>query len=458
MTIRQMRNEFEGWPFYESSFDTETGTLVRVTEESEDGNRFDGFLANHPQWGQDLSGYPGKLPMNCPKGEEREQAAGALKTWREQNPTLEQRWQMSGPGGRRGYNRNLAFSPVPETIDVKITNACGFSCPYCYMGSGSTGKHAPFRLIEKIFEGLLQAPYQVAIGGGEPTLHPELPNILHLIRSQGTVPNFTTAGHHLRADVIDAVNEFGGGVALTYHPHKGIAWFTKTFQRWKEALRPGIQLNVHVIADRDGAASLGALLSTFEGTQGVDPSDLNLVLLAYHPGLGRATMSRVMPKRVYMDSFPAAIIRAREMGAKVAFSEGLLPFFLSRPELGLDLTFATAIEGRFSCYVDDKGFVSISSFDPPGRNPEYESSIYETRLQDIWDAPKWWNRDPNGGPCYDCNFRPRCSAMDPTLQFTCKWQNVNTPSDGPPLTREAQEQQEFWAHIEEEAAKDKGDK
>jgi MoaA/NifB/PqqE/SkfB family radical SAM enzyme len=416
-----MRNEFEDWTFYESTFDTDTGTLVRVTEEPDES-----------PWGHLLDTHP----------------SYSRRAWR-----------------KKYGSRNLAFSPVPETIDIKITSACGFGCEYCYMGSTPKGLHAPIKLVETVLDGLDTPPYQIALGGGEPTLHPELPKILQLIRHNGTVPNFTTAGHHLRQDVFDATNEYAGGVALTYHSHKGIDWFLNTYKKWKAALSPRVQLNVHVMADKDGADNLRDLCLAFDNDQDLTPSELNVVLLAYHPGIGRAKLDRIMPKKDYMHIFPGTIQVAMGMGVKIAFSEGLLPFFLSRPELNVDLTYAMALEGRFTCYVDDRGFVANSSFTPYTpydeldeeakewrKNWDEENSIYHSRLQDLWNRGQWYRSSPNGGPCYDCRLYNSCADSHVTLMFMCKYQNINNPTAPPPLTDRAKEQRAFWAEIEADKA------
>ncbi len=331
-------------------------------------------------------------------------------------------FQNQIPG--RNCNRSKAYSPVPETIDIQITNRCGFGCSYCYQDSLPRLKHCNPNLIETVFAGLDTAPYQIAIGGGEPTLHPDLPAFLEFIRGKGTVPNYTTAGFVFKNGIIDATNRYAGGVALTYHAHKGLDWFVQTFRKWKEALEPRVQKNIHLIADIDAAVNLNQLVAAFEKEPGLSPSDINLVLLAYHPDVGRGTYERIVPKSVYMKDLPAVLVAAQKKGVKVAFSEGLLPFFFSRPQLDLNLTYATAQEGRFSCYVDSKGLLSRSSFDPPG---DWSDNIYQTRFQDAWTAPKWWGgHTPSGDACYDCKHVKQCSDQgQDTLLFMCAYQEHN---------------------------------
>jgi hypothetical protein len=91
-------------------------------------------------------------------------------------------------------------SSVPELIDLKITNKCPFGCAYCYQESTSTGATAaegkPF-LVHQILTQLAQMEvFEVAIGGGEPTLDAQFPNILETLSEKGVTCNFTTRSTH----------------------------------------------------------------------------------------------------------------------------------------------------------------------------------------------------------------------------------------------------------------------
>ena len=81
----------------------------------------------------------------------------------------------------------------PELVDLKITDHCPYGCAYCYQGSTMDGKHAPKANIFRILRMLATwRVFEVAIGGGEPTLHPDFLDILTYANSLGVVPNFTT--------------------------------------------------------------------------------------------------------------------------------------------------------------------------------------------------------------------------------------------------------------------------
>jgi hypothetical protein len=87
----------------------------------------------------------------------------------------------------------------PESLDVKITNQCDLECPYCHESSvknGDTGN------LDLLFEKLSVLPsgVELAIGGGNPLSHSELPGFLRKCLSHGFICNITVNHRHLLED------------------------------------------------------------------------------------------------------------------------------------------------------------------------------------------------------------------------------------------------------------------
>ena len=81
---------------------------------------------------------------------------------------------------------------TPELVDVKITDYCGRNCLYCYQDSTVHGMHANEEVLSHLAYMLKDlGVFEVALGGGEPTAHPNFSSIIANF-SHGMVANFTT--------------------------------------------------------------------------------------------------------------------------------------------------------------------------------------------------------------------------------------------------------------------------
>lgn len=135
-----------------------------------------------------------------------------------------------------------------EIEDVAINSKCLANCSYCYTNALKTGSNFT-DIIEKVHKvwGVRDEndkPFQIAIGGaGEPTLHPQFKEFVKTVKEVGIMPNYTTNGMHLSEEVLQATEEYCGGVAVSFHPH-----IEKVFHKAVETLSTiNTRLNCHVI-------------------------------------------------------------------------------------------------------------------------------------------------------------------------------------------------------------------
>ena len=112
-----------------------------------------------------------------------------------------------------------AYAHAPELVDVKITNRCSEGCSYCYQDSKPDGEQALRDSVYSLAHTLGELRvFEVAIGGGEPTQHPNFVETLESFRDQGVVPNFTTRNldwledSKKRARIVDACGAFAVSV------------------------------------------------------------------------------------------------------------------------------------------------------------------------------------------------------------------------------------------------------
>jgi radical SAM protein with 4Fe4S-binding SPASM domain len=122
------------------------------------------------------------------------------------------------------YSRRLATATsrkrdvsAPVVAHWAVTYRCNLACSFCYSESGPHREYEPppitrNRIVQRLADWGI---FEVALGGGEPTVLPDFPELLAAIRHCGMVPNVTTNGTLNSARVTDAIAEHVGTVHLS---------------------------------------------------------------------------------------------------------------------------------------------------------------------------------------------------------------------------------------------------
>ena len=160
--------------------------------------------------------------------------------------------------------KSVTTLEYPEFYDVKITNRCNGNCPYCYQSSTAEELHYE-DIVDKAeeFFGAMSAnqrPFQVAIGGGEPTMHPEFGAFCKKLKELGIDPNYSTNGTLLTDAILDITEQYVNGVAVSCHPH--LPWRDGV----EKLLGRGIYTNLHIIiSDEDSVQRFLEIYGEFHG-------------------------------------------------------------------------------------------------------------------------------------------------------------------------------------------------
>jgi len=181
----------------------------------------------------------------------------------------------------------------PEFYDVKITSKCNSLCPHCYQDSAPDKDNFP-NLVDNFVSYFSrmeenQKPYQIAIGGGEPTLHPDFLELLTTSKLVlDIVPNYTTNGmfiddRELITKLVLFTKLFCGGVAVSAHEHLDSYWrlavdlFTKA----------GVKTNIHIIiSDKESVDRFLKIFGEYE-------KEVNYFVLLSYQAMGRAKFKKV---------------------------------------------------------------------------------------------------------------------------------------------------------------------
>jgi hypothetical protein len=225
---------------------------------------------------------------------------------------------------------------APELVDLKITDYCPYNCEFCYQASTRTGKAAPLWHIEEILSALgALGTFEIAIGGGEPTTHPQFTQILNKTREVGIIPNFTTFAVDwlLDQEVTEAVGEHCGGIGVSIHTGLDYKKLAKIKDRFP---------NKRVVAQHVfGSQPLGV----FQNILWRAKQDNIPVLLLGFKSIGRG--KEFTPVDMTIDN--SWLNHLPELSVDTAFIERHQDII---DLIGVDKVLISPKEGAFSMYID----------------------------------------------------------------------------------------------------------
>ncbi|MCL1811333.1 MAG: hypothetical protein FWG41_03835 [Methanomassiliicoccaceae archaeon] len=139
----------------------------------------------------------------------------------------------------------------PESIDLKITNRCSIGCKMCHEESTENGDHA--NLDAPFFDTL--RPYtEIAIGGGSPTSHPHIGELLKSLKNKNILANITLHEKELLTNY-DKIQEWIDKDLLR---GIGVSVHSPSYERVCDFARRNTNTVLHVIA---GMTPLETILS-----------------------------------------------------------------------------------------------------------------------------------------------------------------------------------------------------
>jgi len=107
-------------------------------------------------------------------------------------------------------NYNDIKSTFPELVDIKITEYCDKECKFCYQDSSKKGKHCSIYSVEELaYQLATMEVLEVALGGGDPLLHPKILDIIYIFKKYKICVNLTTRNfdYFLNKNNIEKINE-----------------------------------------------------------------------------------------------------------------------------------------------------------------------------------------------------------------------------------------------------------
>lgn len=167
------------------------------------------------------------------------------------------RWMEAVTGDTAGLR-------APLVAHWAVTYRCNLQCSFCYSESGPQRSLGPeartrLRLVERLADwGVLE----VALGGGEPTVLPDFPELLAAIRAADMVPNVTTNGTVRTEAVVQALAQHAGVVHLSadrpelLDAARGHGVFARLRETARVLRAAGVRLGVNLLLTPDNSGAI----------------------------------------------------------------------------------------------------------------------------------------------------------------------------------------------------------
>ncbi|KXB01903.1 hypothetical protein AKJ44_01935 [candidate division MSBL1 archaeon SCGC-AAA261F17] len=148
------------------------------------------------------------------------------------------------------------YLSAPETVHLAVTYRCNLECSCCYVEGGDCSEDEMSlgqirRLVDKLSE---LRVFQIAIGGGEPFLRSDLPEIVDVIRRRGIIPNITTNGTLLTRTTLEEIADEIGRLKISFESGD----ISKKIEPVNSA---GVPFGINLILTRENIARIEDILS-----------------------------------------------------------------------------------------------------------------------------------------------------------------------------------------------------
>ena len=305
----------------------------------------------------------------------------------------------------RTLEENPIFAPVPELVDISISNHCTKGCSFCYKNSGPNEQFMKLEDYVHVLESMKHPQYgnvfQVAIGGGEPLEHPDFLKIINETCKRGIIPNFTTNGIHLTPEICKKIKGNVGAVALSVTSINDILVEKVTMLR-----NESIRVNIHYVLSSKNIEEATTIVKGeyMEKLAGINA----IIFLTYKPA-GRASDKHVI-KKEGLTCFLKAINGKNVGSTRIGFDACFVPMLMCYSSVPPELI--DCCEGAyFSVYIDHEMNVSPCSFS--GGRDSYNLKYYD--FYEIWlnKFEKFRLEHTNNCKSTDCKAYKSCRGCCP---------------------------------------------
>lgn len=156
---------------------------------------------------------------------------------------------------------------APTEVHLAVTERCPAPCRGCYLGATPDGAHADLDALRGALDALAAlGTFEVALGGGEALLRPELLSIVQHAHDRGLTPNLTVSGIGLTpararalAPLVGQVNISIDGLGAVYVAARGWDGAARGLEAVRTLSAAGVRVGVNTVLSRPLLETPGAL-------------------------------------------------------------------------------------------------------------------------------------------------------------------------------------------------------
>ncbi|MBZ2164473.1 radical SAM/SPASM domain-containing protein [Methanobacterium spitsbergense] len=322
----------------------------------------------------------------------------------------------------KNFKENPYMAPWPELADISISNYCTNECEYCYRSSNPEGKLISIKNYEFILEQLTSnkygAVFQVALGGGEPLLHPDFNEILEITKEKfNIIPNYTTSGKFFDEKNIESTKKYCGAIAISYDPYRDLS-LDELYKIGSNLFENDIKANIHYVISEK---TLDNAIEIIEGKYDKYFEMFNAIIFLTHKPFGRADNQDSIKSPDKLNSF-LNLIDNPISKVRIGFDACFVPILMKNTDVDNNMIDSCEC-GFFSVYIDENLNVMPCSF---CNNDKYKYNLKEFNFEDIWQNKflDYRNSITEYGrtDCGDCDKLSECRGKCPFFDelFLCE--------------------------------------
>lgn len=300
----------------------------------------------------------------------------------------------------------------PELLDVGVmghcahgkSGRCAKSGVECYQdGPVVAEMNMSLDRFKRIIDECRGRTFQVALGGrGDPDMHENFVEMLAYARANGVVPNFTTSGYGLKKELLPAIRQYCGAVAVSWYRS------SYTMRAINILLSAGIKTNIHYCLNNSTIDEAIEMIRnhTF-------PPGINRIIFLLHKPVGLGRKENVLSAHDERVQRFFSLFDLPQNANRAGFDSCSVPALLNFTRRIHPASIEPCEAARFSAYISPDGRLFPCSFE---RKPQFGVSIDGPGIEGAWNSAEFDSfRMRFKNRCGECRAYGQCLGGCPIL-------------------------------------------